>query len=80
MQCGFLVFSFVSTDISVVAMIVLGCKWFILLYQLMKLRKKKPSWRRACMPESLSAFSSYIDLKDTISLANLAFLCKHVVG
>jgi len=45
----------------------------------MKLREKM-SWRRACMPESLSAFSSYMDLKNTISLTNLAFLCKHEVG
>lgn len=34
------------------------------------------SWGKACMPESLSAFSSYMDLKDVIPLTSLALLCN----
>lgn len=31
------------------------------------------------MAGNLSVFSSYMNLKDVISLTNLALLCKHVV-
>lgn len=79
MKCAFSVSSFVSISISVVAVIVLECKWFTLLHQLTKMREKM-SWVKACMPENLSAFSSDMDLKDIICLTNLAFLCKHVAG
>lgn len=79
MKCAFSVSSFVSISIHVVAVIVLECKWFILLHQLIKMREKT-SWGKACMPENLFAFSSYTDSKDIICLTNLALLCKHVVG
>lgn len=41
-----------------------------------KVEEKKMSWGKACMPESLSAFSSYMDLEDVIPLTSLALLCN----
>lgn len=32
------------------------------------------------MSASLSVFSSYMDLKNAISVTNLTFLCMHAVG